>query len=304
MLVRRVVQDAKDYGKSSGEDERGIFPIESTCYLSDESLLNELQIYSDANLTCVTMNSLFDFASTAVGCDLNSRELYRCTTPSPRRRAILNANAASAIYRMRPNSTSLRTESPHDTLSGRSVLVAHVFGVSPKAVRDIWNLRTWRHVTETLRFTAGDREATASHYLSVQLPAAARTTRPVGRPRGRPRGSKDSQPRRRTSPVRRTNAAQGPTSSSLPPASLPSPPLTLPLSPPPPPSLASVSCAEVLSRPRPGTDNPWASSIGEPPIGRPRSPPALSCNPQSTWAPPAEEDPELRRCYPFFLSWP
>ena len=257
------------------------------------------------------MDSLSDFVNNDE-CNLNSRSSCRNKLLCLRRRAVLKAESACAIYRMRSHSTPLTPGEPLRTLSGRSVLVAHMFGVSPKAVRDIWNRRTWRHVTEAIWFTAGERgccavadrksegfgdmgccavaaaataggrEETACHGLAVQLPNAARTARP----RGRPRGSKDSHPRRRTSAVRRADVPQGPTYIALPPPPLPLPPL-----PPPPSSLDSAGCAGILL---PSKRTDWACSARS----RPPSPPA----------PPPEDDPELRRCFPFFLrdppAWP
>ena len=276
--------------------------IESIYYQSDESHLNELQLYKDSNSTYVAMDSKnhrdspSDLTIAAVGCDSNSRAPH-CSTapPNPRRRAILNADAACTIYRMRPHSTQLPKVAPNHTITGCSVLVAHMFDVSPKTVRDIWNLRTWCHVTEAIRFTAGDRATTASHYLSVQLSSATRTARPIGRPRG----SKDSHPRRRTSPARRAAASQGQA------CILPSPPPTTP--PPMPSTLASTSCTGRLWLAGLESDTTWVWATG----GRCGAPPPTAAHvdcPPSPPPPPAEDDSALRRCFPFFLGdqpgWP
>ena len=59
-------------------------------------------------------------------------------------RRILTSESAAQIIRIRHNA---RATLPSSSLS--SAAVARQFGISPKAVRDIWNGRTWRHATET-----------------------------------------------------------------------------------------------------------------------------------------------------------
>ena len=63
-------------------------------------------------------------------------------------RAILTETQAIEIYTYRKmNNNSPKTDT---RLSGRSAAVAEKFNVSPKAVRDIWNRRTWTQETQHL----------------------------------------------------------------------------------------------------------------------------------------------------------
>ncbi len=77
--------------------------------------------------------------------------------------------------------------------------MSRIYGVSPKAVRDIWNKRTWRHATRAL-WTEDDELQHAKNLKSVDdiaaQKAAAKQKSPSLRSVGRPRGSKDSKPRK------------------------------------------------------------------------------------------------------------
>ncbi len=83
-----------------------------------------------------------------------------------------------------------------------------MFGVSPKAVRDIWNKRTWRHCTQA-QWTEEDILQSAEYLISLENGMAARKSQNAGpkisftTPRnvGRPRGSKDSKLRRPRNPL-------------------------------------------------------------------------------------------------------
>ena len=85
-----------------------------------------------------------------------------------------------------------------------SSVVSKIFGVSPKTVRDIWNMRTWRHCTQA-RWTDDDLTNHADFAKSLIKDAAHATSHHTAasetpnklRRVGRPRGAKDSQPRRR-----------------------------------------------------------------------------------------------------------
>jgi hypothetical protein len=78
----------------------------------------------------------------------------------------------------------------------RSVIVWKLFGVSPKAVRDIWNQRTWRR--STTAHVPEAEQATRTDYLRAveEMASAFQQTTTQKRTVGRPRGSKDSKPRR------------------------------------------------------------------------------------------------------------
>ena len=58
-------------------------------------------------------------------------------------RAILSEMQANDIY-------VLKTSNP--TLHISSSVTAQKYGVSPKTIRDIWNGRTWRHITHMSNF--------------------------------------------------------------------------------------------------------------------------------------------------------
>eukprot|EP00960_Hanusia_phi_P066458 766401-Hanusia_phi.AAC.2 len=79
------------------------------------------------------------------------------------------------IYASRTNDKRRKT--------AKSEEVAKDFGVTAKAIRDIWNRRTWWNVTQVL-WTEEER----LHH--------ERTWKPSARLPGRPRGSKDSKPRK------------------------------------------------------------------------------------------------------------
>jgi hypothetical protein len=57
---------------------------------------------------------------------------------------ILTAEQAKSIYALRSASTA---EGPQAHLvAGKSSLVAEMYGVSPKTIRDVWNRKTWTQV--------------------------------------------------------------------------------------------------------------------------------------------------------------
>ena len=61
---------------------------------------------------------------------------------------ILTADQARSIYSLRSPSTA---EGPAAHLvAGKSSLVAEMYGVSPKTIRDVWNRKTWTQVIAVL----------------------------------------------------------------------------------------------------------------------------------------------------------
>ena len=60
-------------------------------------------------------------------------------------RATLTAEQAALIYTLRPQGED---HPQPNKIAGNSQLLAKEFGVSPKAVRDVWNRRTWVHATQ------------------------------------------------------------------------------------------------------------------------------------------------------------
>ena len=208
-----------------------------------------------------------------------------------RRRAVLTAETAAAIFNLRnvhPTARSQPVGVPVHAHTGRSVLVSRMFGISPKAVRDIWNLRTWRHVTDALRSTSdagvAGNGAFAAQCDEINEFSAASAVRPVGRPRG----SKDSRPRRRRAVVTTAGPA-----AALKPVDEPRPPQ------PSQPVLPAMFCASS----QPG---PWYSNTAHwCPVGGPSSAAGRpTAQPAGAASVAAEDDPELCRSFPFFLQDP
>ena len=71
--------------------------------------------------------------------DVDCMTGFKCHT-----RAILDERLVREIFRFK-KLFLLQTNA--DPLRGKSRLVSEMFGISPKTIRDIWNFRTWRHVT-------------------------------------------------------------------------------------------------------------------------------------------------------------
>jgi hypothetical protein len=210
-----------------------------------------------------------------------------CSSPAEvRKRAVITAETAAEIYSLRtlrPDSTGPLDAAPSAQVhSGRSVLISRMFGISPKAVRDIWNLRTWRHVTRGNSIAAAAATGTdaAAHAPLMPHRSAAMFAGP--RPIGRPRGSKDSRPRRRRAVVTTASLATATTTTACESCIVPSgwpmaPPSGPPLPLPPPPPF-------------------WWAEGCRPVVGKSLPPPPAAVEEQ--------EELELRRFFPFFLQDP
>ena len=119
----------------------------------------------------------------------------------PRRlRATLTKDQAAVIYVLRPPQKD--NPYPRHVAAGNSQLLSKWFGVSPKAVRDVWNRRTWAHATgkhvpasvlDALPMMMEQQEKARS----ARRPRMVKPDGVVVRPPGRPIGSKDMKPRRR-----------------------------------------------------------------------------------------------------------
>ncbi len=57
---------------------------------------------------------------------------------------ILNAVQARSIYMLRSTSSAAPEM---QSVAGKSTIVAELYRVSPKTIRDIWNRKTWTQVT-------------------------------------------------------------------------------------------------------------------------------------------------------------
>lgn len=130
---------------------------------------------------------------------------------SPHRK--LNEQLASEIFRLGPGCHYKMNSIKRSSMKGLSVAVSNFFGISPKTVRDIWNLRTWRHVTinlssctnvSGLRFardyegmiSSPDDGDIGSAPCDPVIPLLFSSHGAARKSVGRPRGSKDKKPRR------------------------------------------------------------------------------------------------------------
>ena len=75
-------------------------------------------------------------------------------TPRHRPRALLTEQQAVEIYKYRRATDHSQSDSYYSHLVGKSSDVAVKYNISPKAVRDIWNRRTW--IQETRHLWAAD----------------------------------------------------------------------------------------------------------------------------------------------------
>jgi hypothetical protein len=66
-----------------------------------------------------------------------------------RPKVILNSQQAIEIYKLKPYAVTM--SSTQMKIRGQSIPIAEKYGVSPKAIRDIWNIKTWVKATEHLR---------------------------------------------------------------------------------------------------------------------------------------------------------
>jgi len=109
---------------------------------------------------------------------------------------ILSKQQAMDIYTMRSPDTTVDPDLK--VVAGKSSMVAEMYGVSPKTIRDIWNRKTWTQVTRPA-WTAEEADMHAQEQALAKLPPAerARLKADFKKKRGRPPGSKDSRPRRR-----------------------------------------------------------------------------------------------------------
>jgi hypothetical protein len=112
----------------------------------------------------------------------------------PRKRAALTIQQVKEIFILRTPTIEKDDPSVLCTISSRSVAISTEFGVSPKAVRDIWNRRTWCKVTSTLFHDADiiQHNINAVRQCNERILCTSNFNKV-----GRPQGSKDSKPRQR-----------------------------------------------------------------------------------------------------------
>ena len=113
----------------------------------------------------------------------------------PKKRALLTDDQAAEIFNLRVTVGQDTSIAQHRFFTSRSIAVSQMYGVSPKAVRDIWNKRTWRHATRSL-WTEDDAAQRTNNAKVNEIFARAIDTSGSHPSRvGRPRGSKDTKPR-------------------------------------------------------------------------------------------------------------
>ena len=205
----------------------------------------------------------------------------RKTDASAKKRAVLNDQQVRNIFQLKLPSTD---KSNHHQ-RGRSALVSRVFRISPKAVRDILNYRTWRHITlkmienQNCQMHDENPASSASSDMATCLPsfinAGSLSNVLLGMPTqsriGRPPGSKDRQPRRK-----RTSKAEQQMIFGL-------------------PSEEICTCLESIFFPEkktlPKCEDFKATDIG-----------SVRISSFQDTQPAADEEALLSRTYPFFLS--
>ena len=150
-----------------------------------------------------------------VGSKADNSNILRLTK---RKGAILNDRLAHEIFNLKSDYLLHQHSSCPILPKGYSAFVAKLYGISPKTVRDIWNFRTWRHITLKPALyhnlhSSGLNCADAKPYPDtnvrsdpartlyldppVTIPLALSIYESIRKPAGRPLGSKDKTPRRR-----------------------------------------------------------------------------------------------------------
>jgi hypothetical protein len=113
------------------------------------------------------------------------------------KRAALTIQQVQEIFDLRVPAAEMPGSLKLPTFTSRSEEISRMYGVSPKAVRDIWNRRTWCGVTSAIY----PETETVQHGGFTAVRGAADFLFAVQRSKGgRPRGSKDSKPRKRRIP--------------------------------------------------------------------------------------------------------
>ena len=131
-----------------------------------------------------------------------------------RKRNTLTGKIAREIFDLKPPCHLVYGS---DRVASSSFLLSQIYHVSPKAIRDIWNLRTWRHATNgesnMVPGTQSERQSADPLITTVPIPNLEFASKFVSttsiegqceqeadfkqKQIGRPLGSKDKQPRRR-----------------------------------------------------------------------------------------------------------
>eukprot|EP00287_Rhodomonas_sp_CCMP768_P013124 CAMPEP_0196748206 /NCGR_PEP_ID=MMETSP1091-20130531/72716_1 /TAXON_ID=302021 /ORGANISM="Rhodomonas sp., Strain CCMP768" /LENGTH=220 /DNA_ID=CAMNT_0042095481 /DNA_START=10 /DNA_END=672 /DNA_ORIENTATION=+ len=94
-----------------------------------------------------------------------------------RPRALLSSELAEKIYSQRPRGFQRQR-----SLSSASIIISRVFSISPKAIRDIWNRRTWIQATKHLwdegesRYVCKPKSPTSASAAVQSLHASVNST--------------------------------------------------------------------------------------------------------------------------------
>jgi hypothetical protein len=96
------------------------------------------------------------------------------STPNRIHRVVLSKEAAIEIYKHKlaltvPTSFKSCIESSEESLKGQSTLLAKVYRVSAKTIRDIWNKRSWTVATSHLwRSETKPGNDTSNYFVSLR----------------------------------------------------------------------------------------------------------------------------------------
>eukprot|EP00960_Hanusia_phi_P048349 758889-Hanusia_phi.AAC.2 len=113
-------------------------------------------------------------------------------------RAFLSVNDARDIYKYAQE----HSRDGHWSPTIASAQLSEKYAISPKAIRDIWNRRTWTTATYEFWSEEEKREFSVKKSMVAAIPKPQAQT---GKKAGRPLGSKDTKPRKR----RNSNAGTG-----------------------------------------------------------------------------------------------
>ncbi|KAJ1476480.1 hypothetical protein T484DRAFT_1824745 [Baffinella frigidus] len=142
---------------------------------------------STSDTTSQSLESRHPKIQSSEGDDTEETE---ASSENGRRRATLSKEQAAVIYVLRP--WQKENPYPKHPASGNAQMLSKWFGVTPKAVRDVWSRRTWAHATGE---HAPASVLDALPKMLEQLEQEARSGVVVRRPT-RPIGSKEMNLRR------------------------------------------------------------------------------------------------------------
>eukprot|EP00961_Rhodomonas_salina_P234594 3170611-Rhodomonas_salina.1 len=124
----------------------------------------------------------------------------------PKKYGVLSPDAVREIFLQRPSRNDDGTFKPSSEASHR---LAAVHGVTERAIREIWNRRSWADITRLLCTDAEMAAASAASEPSKSAPGMAKLRR-VGRPKGSKDAIKPALESAASSPTSPTDTAASP----------------------------------------------------------------------------------------------